>query len=85
MVYQMWILMVPAAGQQAQRAWEAGAVRGEVGGERERHPPDQVVPAEILMIRAAGPVNIAPFQMSSRPPSARCATNGGEPLLSYAN
>jgi hypothetical protein len=77
MVYQMSIPMVPAAGQQAQRAWGVGAVRGEAGGARARHR-DQVVPAEILMIQAAGPVNIAPFQMSSRPPSARCATNGGE-------
>lgn len=72
--------MVHAAGQQAQRAWEVGAVRVEVGGPRARHP-DQVVPAEILMIQAAGPVNIAPFQISSRSPSARCATNAGEPRV----
>lgn len=49
MVYQMWTPMVPAAGQQAQRIWEAQATREEVGGARQQHR-GQVVPVEILMI-----------------------------------
>ena len=70
--------MVPAAGQLAQKAWEVGVVRGEVVGARVQHP-NQVAPVEILTTQAIGPVNIAHLQISSRPPSARCATNAGEP------
>lgn len=72
--------MVPAAGQLAQKAWEVGVVRGEVVGARVQHP-NQVAPVEILTTQAIGPVNIAHLQISSRPPSARCATNAGEPYV----
>lgn len=44
-----------------------------MGGARVLHQ-DQVVPVEILMIQAAGPVNIVLFQMSSWLPYARCAS-----------
>lgn len=78
MVCRMWTPKVPAAWQQAQRTWEVGAVRGEVGGARVLHQ-DQVVPIEISMMQAVGPVNTAHFQMSSQPPSAWCAISAGEP------
>lgn len=77
MVYRMWTRTVPVAGQQAQRTWEVQAARGEVGGARLQHPK-QVVRIETLMIRATGPVNIAPMLMSGQPPFVRCASNAGK-------
>lgn len=62
MVCQMWIPMVPAAGQQAQRAWEVGAAGAEVEEARAQHP-NQVALPETSMIQATGPVNIAPLQI----------------------
>lgn len=77
MVYQMWIRIVPpVAGQLAQRVWEVRAVRVEVQGARLHHR-DQVVPVEILMIRAIGPVSIAPLLMLRQLLSVRCAITAG--------
>ena len=74
MVYQMCTPMEPAAGWGAQRAWEVVAVGEEVGRAKVQ-PPDPAALAKILKILAIGPVNIAPMQMSSQPPFAKCASS----------
>ena len=63
--------MEPVAGQQAQRAWAARAVRQEVGEARPQHPNQ----AETMTTRPTGLASIAPSQTRSRPPSARYASN----------
>lgn len=62
MVCQTWTLMVHAAGQPVQRAWEVGAVRGKAAGARELHPDRAVLP-ETLMIQVIGLANTAPLPM----------------------
>ena len=77
MVYQMWIPMVHAAGWQARRAWEVVAVGQELVEARAQHL-GQLVLVETLMIQDTGPVNIAPLQISSRPPFVQCANTVGK-------
>jgi hypothetical protein len=77
MVYQMWIPMVHAAEWQARRAWEVVAVGQELVEARAQHL-GQVALVKTLMSQATGPVNIAPLQISSRPPFVQCANNVGK-------
>ena len=74
MVYQMCTPMEPAARWGAQRAWEVVAVGEEVGRAKVQ-PPDPVALEEILTTLVIGPVNIAPLQMASQPPFAKCASS----------
>ena len=66
--------MGPAAGWVAQRAWVVVAVGEEVVREKVQ-PPDPVALEEILTTLVIGPVNIAPLQMASQPPFAKCASS----------
>lgn len=73
MVFQMWTLMVPAAGWLAPKVWEVGAVRLEEVEARELHL-GQVVPG-ILMTWDTGHVSTAHMPMLSQLPFAKCASN----------
>ena len=79
MVYQMWTLVVHAAGQPAQRAWEVGAVRGEVIGASQPRS-DRAVLRETYMILGIGLVSTAPLPMLSQLPFVRCASTAVEPI-----
>lgn len=73
--------MLPAAGREAPRAWEAQAAEGEVGSPRVRHP-DQAVPAKTLMIPVAtGRVTTAPMLISVAPLLVQCVNVAGKPLF----